>query len=105
MSNPEAEFFERTAKVLALIHTMIPAEPKLADVLEYLEISPAELQALAKRYNGLARFVYQTGEGPQQPEAKMEPIPDYGDHMSMADFVGCCESGCFIDYDTPRPPR
>ncbi len=33
----------------------------------------------------------------EEPEYK--DIPDYGDHMSMEDFVGCCECGGFIDYD------
>lgn len=35
MSNPEAELFERTAAVLAAIHMMIPAEPKLGEVLAW----------------------------------------------------------------------
>jgi len=26
-------------------------------------------------------------------------IPDYGDLMKMSDFISCCESGGFIDYD------
>lgn len=30
---------------------------------------------------------------------EMEPIPTYGDHMTMKDFVDCCKSGGFIDYD------
>jgi hypothetical protein len=29
----------------------------------------------------------------------MEPIPDYGDHMTWEHFVECVESGGFIDYD------
>lgn len=28
-----------------------------------------------------------------------EDIPEYGDHMTMEDFKGYCESGMFIDYD------
>ena len=99
MRNPEAELFERTANILALIHTMIPAEPKLGDVLEYLGIAPDELVALAKRHNGLARFMYQTGDGPEQPEARMRPLDDDDEHMTMGDFVEACECGGFIDYD------
>lgn len=33
----------------------------------------------------------------QTPE--MEPIPSYGDHMTMEHFVNCCQVGGFIDYD------
>ncbi len=32
-------------------------------------------------------------------ETKMEPIPEYGDLMTMKDFEECVESGGFIDYD------
>ena len=28
-----------------------------------------------------------------------EPIPDYGDHMTMAEFLIRVEAGAFIDYD------
>lgn len=28
-----------------------------------------------------------------------ESIPDYGHHMTWADFVDCVASGSFIDYD------
>ena len=31
--------------------------------------------------------------------ASMSPIPDYGDLMTMQDFIACCQSGGFIDYD------
>lgn len=30
---------------------------------------------------------------------QMLPLPDYGDHMLIADFVAACRSGTFIDYD------
>ena len=33
------------------------------------------------------------------PDVKLEPIPDYGDLMSIDEFVSCCESGCMMDYD------
>ena len=26
-------------------------------------------------------------------------LPDYGDHMTLEDFVDCCQSGGFIDFD------
>ena len=29
----------------------------------------------------------------------MNPIPDYGDLMTVQDFIDACESGLFIDYD------
>lgn len=29
----------------------------------------------------------------------MEPIPDYGDHMTIDDFVNRCREGWLIDYD------
>jgi hypothetical protein len=32
-------------------------------------------------------------------EPIMSPIPNYGDHMTLEEFVECCESGGFIDYD------
>ena len=96
--NPEAEFFEHTANVLGCLAHMSQYAKELQEALEFLDIKPAELEALAKRHNVLARFMYQTGEVPQ-PEAKMGPIPDYGDHMTMVDFLECCECGGFIDYD------
>jgi hypothetical protein len=30
---------------------------------------------------------------------EMKPIPDYGDHMTLAHFIECCECHGFIDYD------
>lgn len=30
---------------------------------------------------------------------KMEEIPDYGDVMTLIDFIGCVDDGGFIDYD------
>jgi len=30
---------------------------------------------------------------------KLELIPNYGDHMTLEQFIGSCKSGCFIDYD------
>lgn len=30
---------------------------------------------------------------------KLEEIPDYGDVMTLEDFIECCKSGGFIDYD------
>jgi hypothetical protein len=38
-------------------------------------------------YNGLGK------------ELKMEPLPDYGDLMTLGDWLDCVESGGFIDYD------
>lgn len=32
-------------------------------------------------------------------EPAYENIPEYGDHMTMKDFIGYCKSGCFIDDD------
>jgi hypothetical protein len=96
--NPEAEFFELTASTLSRIAEMAGYAPELRDALEFLEITPDELRSLAKRHTSLARFMYQTGEVPQ-PEAKMGPIEDDDHHMTMADFIDACESGCFIDYD------
>lgn len=29
----------------------------------------------------------------------MEPIPDYGDLMTLEEFIDSCECGGFIDYD------
>lgn len=28
-----------------------------------------------------------------------DPIPDYGELMTMKEFVDCCKMGGFIDYD------
>jgi len=28
-----------------------------------------------------------------------KPLPDYGDLMTVADFIEACEDGCLIDYD------
>lgn len=30
---------------------------------------------------------------------KFEPIPEYGDLMTMQKFIDCCNCGGFIDYD------
>ena len=30
---------------------------------------------------------------------KMDELPDYGDHMTIEDFIQRCQSGSFIDYD------
>jgi hypothetical protein len=30
---------------------------------------------------------------------KLEPLPDYGDHMTMEEFLDAVDEGCFIDYD------
>jgi hypothetical protein len=30
---------------------------------------------------------------------KLEEIPEYGDVMSLKDFIGCVNEGGFIDYD------
>lgn len=32
-------------------------------------------------------------------EEKMVPIPDYGDHMTMEEFIGYVEDGGFMDHD------
>lgn len=32
-------------------------------------------------------------------EPKWEPIPDYGDLMTVEEFYKACESHSFIDYD------
>lgn len=29
----------------------------------------------------------------------MRPIPNYGEHMTIAEFVRCVKTGAFIDYD------
>ena len=29
----------------------------------------------------------------------IEPIPDFGDHMKIEDFIKAVEAGMFIDYD------
>lgn len=33
------------------------------------------------------------------PLPKGEPLPEYGDHMPLTDFIERCEGGDFIDYD------
>ena len=30
---------------------------------------------------------------------KFEPIPKYGDLMTLDNFIECCQTGGFIDYD------
>ena len=32
-------------------------------------------------------------------EAVLKPLPNYGDHMTLGDFLDCVESGLFIDDD------
>ena len=56
---------------------------------EYLEASKSLRIAYNKAYDEYRLL--------QTPE--MEPIPDYGDHMTMGKFVRYCKDGGFIDYD------
>jgi len=32
-------------------------------------------------------------------QMRTEPIPDYGDHMTVEHFGAACDSNSFIDYD------
>jgi hypothetical protein len=32
----------------------------------------------------------------------MRPIPEYGDLMTVGDFLASCQCGLFIDYDGQR---
>jgi hypothetical protein len=34
-----------------------------------------------------------------QPEEKLHPLPDYGDHMTLGVFIDNVLAGIFIDYD------
>jgi len=36
---------------------------------------------------------------PHHPNIPDEPIPSYGDHMTLDEFVEICKSGGFVDYD------
>ena len=36
---------------------------------------------------------------PNSNTFKLGPIPSYGDHMPIEDFVVYVKTGCFIDYD------
>jgi hypothetical protein len=56
---------------------------------EYLKTVEPHTKAYFKALNEYRMIV--------TPE--MESIPDYGDHMTMEDFVDCCKSGGFIDCD------
>lgn len=29
----------------------------------------------------------------------MKPLPNYGEHMNVEDFIVSCEAGAFLDYD------
>jgi hypothetical protein len=31
--------------------------------------------------------------------ATLESLPDYGDHMTLENFLDCVKTGLFIDYD------
>lgn len=59
------------------------------DWLNYLEFrkpESTELQGLEKQRKLLV-------------DPEYDDIPDYGDQMSLSDFIECVESGGFIDYD------
>jgi hypothetical protein len=43
-------------------------------------------------------LVQQASKGGVMVE-KMKPLPEYGDHMTMDEFIKCVETGGFIDYD------
>jgi hypothetical protein len=32
-------------------------------------------------------------------EIEMKPLPEYGDHMTVEEWLAAVDSGCFIDYD------
>lgn len=36
---------------------------------------------------------------PNIMERRMEPIPEYGDLMTLGNWRGCVELGLFVDYD------
>jgi hypothetical protein len=39
-------------------------------------------------------------ELPELPDdVRFEPLPDYGDHFTLADFKACCECGGFVNSD------
>lgn len=35
----------------------------------------------------------------RRPTWKMDPLPTYGDHMTLKKFISCVKSGGFINYD------
>jgi len=35
----------------------------------------------------------------EEAPVKMRSLPDYGDHMTLGNFLDCVWSGCFIDDD------
>ena len=70
-------------KALALIDRLWSAKPntKEGDILNILV-------TLVELYE--SKFI---------KELKLENIPDYGEHMTLKNFIKYCEEGCFIDYD------
>lgn len=47
-------------------------------------------------YAKMRPFVF---EKHQQTQVEWNPIPKYGDLMTLEKFIACCEGGGFIDYD------
>ena len=61
----------------------------------YLEIRPVANNALLVRDADPHRIGAQILEG----KKILKPLPDYGNHMLLKDWLECVKSGAFIDYD------
>jgi hypothetical protein len=59
---------------------------RFEDYMAYSESQSGYLDSLSRKMRLL-----------QKP--KFSEIPDYGDLMKISEFIECCESGGFIDYD------
>lgn len=58
-----------------------------------LEQFESALEPTAKRVDELSRKIRMI-----KPYT-LEPLPKYGNVMSLEEFIECCKSGGFIDYD------
>lgn len=61
-------------------------EKSYEEYLTYLEPEQSKIETLSKELR-------------MQMEPEYSKLPDYGDVMSLQDFIENCEDGSFIDYD------
>jgi len=79
---------------------------KAGDCMENLDLKGAAVrikvaqEALAKASYYITLMASRGDKpAPKKREPKLEPLPDYGDHMTWESFKDSCESGGFIDDD------
>lgn len=66
------------------------------DSFERYDLDRSEAQRDALEYS---LYLTKASVGRYKKQFRFEPIPDYGDHMTLQDWISACDCGGFIDYD------